>query len=556
MIFKSKYPDIKIPQAGVYQYVTSNPNKIPDGKVIYVDGVTRKSYTFGEFKHETKKFAAGLQDKLEFKRGDVLAIVSPNHIDYPIVLLGTIAAGGKVTTANPIYETTKLSCQLIDSGASFLIVHPEILEAAIEASIDAKIPASRVLLFGDKEIKGYKPYRSVLINERVIEPVYYTPEEAKSTTAYLTYSSGTTGKRKGIKITHTNMVARLTQENSMERNLGPHSIIMPVLPLCNVWGSIILHMTLMLGATAIIHSNFSVGTICESIQTFKINRIYATPPIILSLVNDPSAQQFDLSSVDMIKCGGAPLSDQSEKKFYNMFKIPILQGYGLTETGAVILFPDTMKNTVPGIISLNGLLNEWSIKQLFLIGSVGNLLPNMKAKILSDDCHELGCNEPGELWVYGPNVMKSYVNDKVGTDSAIDKDGFFNTGDIAFVDEQGYYFIVDRNKEFIKGLGFHVAPSELESILLTHAAVSDAAVIGYYSEKEATELPTAYVTIKNVYKQSRALAEEIQSFVDEKVLPYKRLRGGILFIDKIPKNASGKILRRLLKESLNNNMKK
>ncbi|RIB11180.1 hypothetical protein C2G38_2250325 [Gigaspora rosea] len=536
MIFKSKYPDIKIPQAGIYQYVTSNPNKIPDEKVIYVDGVTGRSYTFGEFKHETKKFAAGLQDKLEFKRGDVLAIFSPNQVDYPIVLLGTIAAGGKVTTANPIYETTKLSYQLIDSGASVLIVHPEILEAAIEASIDAKIPASRVLLFGDKEIKGYKPYCSVLINDRVIEPIYYTPEEAKSTTAYFLYSSGTTGKRKGVEITHTNMVVRLAQENSMECNLGPHSIIMAVLPLCNVWGSIILHKILMLGATAIIHSNFSVEMICESIQTFKINRIYTTPPIILNLVNDPSAQQFDLSSVDKIICGGAPLSDQSERTFYNIFKIPISRGYGLTETGGIATFPDTMKK-VPG--------------------SVGILFPNIKAKILSDDCHELGCNEPGELWIHGPNIMKSYLNNKVATDAAIDKDGFFNTGDIVYVDEQGNYFIVDRNKEIIKGLGlYHVVPSELESILLTHAAVSDAAVIGYYSEKDATELPTAYVTIKNGYKQSRALAEEIQSFVDEKVLSYKRLRGGILFIDRIPKTASGKILRRLLKESLKNDMKK
>ncbi|RIB11172.1 hypothetical protein C2G38_2204132 [Gigaspora rosea] len=509
MISKSKYPDIKIPQAGIYQYVTTR----------------------------NEKFAAGLQDKLEFKRGDVLAIFSPNQVDYPIVLFGTIAAGGKVTTANPIYETTKLSYQLIDSGASILIVHPEVLEAAIEASIDAKIPASRVLLFGDNEIKGYKPYRSVLINDRDIEPIYYTPEEAKSTTAYLFYSSGTTGKPKDIEITHTNMVVRLAQVNSMECNLGPHSIIMAVL-VATLQRLGIEYSSYDLNActTAIIHSNFSVETICESIQTFKINRIYTTPPIILNLVNDPSAQQFDLSSVDKIICGGAPLSDQSERKFYNIFKIPISQGYGLTESGAITISPDTLKTTVPG--------------------SVGILIPNIKAKILSDDCHELGCNEPAELWIHGPNIMKSYLNNKVATDAAIDRDGFFNTGDIVYVDEQGNYFIVDRNKEMIQGLGFHVAPSELESILLTHAAVSDAAVVGYYSEKDATELPTAYVTIKNGYKQSRALAEEIQSFVDEKVLPYKRLRGGILFIDRIPKNASGKILRRLLKESLKNDMKK
>ncbi|RIB21632.1 hypothetical protein C2G38_1999103, partial [Gigaspora rosea] len=525
MIFKSKYPDIKIPQVGIYQYVTSNPNKIPDDKVIYMDGVTGRSYTFGEFKHESKKFAAGLQDQLEFKRGDVLAIFSPNQVDYPIAVLGTIAAGGKVTTINPKYEVTDLSYQLTDSGASVLIVHPEILEVAIEASINVKIPASRVLLFGDKEIKGYKPYRSVLINDREIEPIYYTPEEAKSTTAYLIYSSGTTGKPKGIEITHTNMTVRLTQTPIVENNLGPYSIIMGTGGLCHITGmDRIIHTTLIRGAPTIIHSNSSAETICELIQKFKITYIYTDPTIILKLVNDPLAQQYDLSSVDMVLCGAAPLRDKLERKFYEMFKIPILQGYGLTETGAITICPDTS-----------------------VTGSVGILTPNMKAKILSDNGHELGYNDPGELWIHCPSTMKGYLNNKEATDAAFGKDGFFCTGDIVSVDEQGNFFVVDRKKEMIKYQDFYVAPSELESILLTHEAVSDAAVIGYYSEKVATEIPTAYVTIKNGYKQSQALAEEIQSFVDEKVLPYKKLRGGTIFIDRIPKNASGKILRRLLK---------
>ncbi|RIB02489.1 hypothetical protein C2G38_2149983 [Gigaspora rosea] len=486
MIFKSKYPDIKIPQVGVYQYVTSNPNKIPDGKV-----------------------------------------------DYPIAVLGTIAAGGKVTTANPKYEATDLSYQLTDSGASVLIVHPEILEVAIEASINAKIPASRVLLFGDKEIKGYKPYRSVLINDREIEPIYYTPEEAKSTTAYLIYSSGTTGEPKGIEITHTNMVVRLTQTLIVENKLGPHSIIMGTGGFCHVSGmDRIIHTTLIRGATTIIHSNYSVETICELIQKFKITFIYTDPTIILKLVNDPLAQQFDLSSVDMILCGAAPLSSKLERKFYEMFKIPISQIYGLTEAGAVVICPDT---SVPG--------------------SVGILIPNMKAKILSDNGNELGYNEPGELWIHCPGIMKGYLNNKEATEAAFGKDGFFCTGDIVSVDEQGNFFVVDRKKEMIRTEDFDVSPSELESILLTHEVVSDAAVIGYYSEKEETEIPTAYVTIKNGYKQSQALAEEIQSFVDEKVLPYKKLRGGIMFIDRIPKNESGKILRKLLKEKLKNDIK-
>ncbi|CAG8720805.1 22419_t:CDS:2, partial [Racocetra persica] len=142
MIFESKHPEIKIPQTGIYQYMTSNPQQIPDDKVIFVDGITGKSCTYGEFKYDSKRFAAGLQDKLGFQNGDY---------DYPIVLLGTIAAGGKVTTANPKYKVVEFLHQLSDSGASVLIAHPEFLDAAAEASISAGIPPTNVLLFGEEE---------------------------------------------------------------------------------------------------------------------------------------------------------------------------------------------------------------------------------------------------------------------------------------------------------------------------------------------------------------------------------------------------------------------
>ncbi|RIB15904.1 hypothetical protein C2G38_2191349 [Gigaspora rosea] len=365
MIFKSKYRDIKIPQVGIYQYVTSNPNKISEDKVIYVDGITGKSYTFSEFKHESKKFAAGLQDKLEFKCEDILAIFSHNLVHQ----------------------------------------YPELLETAIEASIDAKIPTSRLLLFGDKKIKGYKPYRSILIGDREIEPIYYTPEEANSTTAYL-HSSGTTGKQKCIEHTHTSAVAMLAQRIISEYKLGPHSITMGVTQFCHSYSlGNIVHATLIHGATTIIYSSFNVKTFFESIQKFKIIHIYVVPEIILKLINNPLAQQFDLSSVDMIISGRAPLYDRLKRKFCEMFKIPILQTYGLTETSIILLpHPDTIKNAVPG--------------------SIGILAPNIKAKILSEDGHELGYNEPGELWVHGPNIMTSYFNNKEVTDNVIIKMDF------------------------------------------------------------------------------------------------------------------------------------
>ncbi|CAG8804183.1 7925_t:CDS:2, partial [Racocetra persica] len=373
---------------GIYQYVTSNPNKISDDKIIYVDWITGKSYTFGEVKHESKKFAAGLQDKLGFQRGDVLTIFSSNQVDYPIILFGAIAAGGKVTMDNPKSRTIEeLSYHLTDTGASVLIVHPEFFEAAIEASINAKIPTSRILLFGDKEIKGYKPYRSILTCDREIEPINYTPEEAKSTTAYIIYSSGSTAKPKGVELTHTNITATLAQINIIDDKIVSHSVIMGVSQFCHAYAlEFILHSALLHGATTIVHSSFNFETFCESIQKYKTTHIYAASSTIVELVNNPLAQKFDLSSVDRILYGAARLDYKIERKFYEMFKILITQAYGSTEMGTLLCCPDTVNNAAPG--------------------SCGILFPNMKAKILSENGRELGYNEPGEFWVHGPTIMK------------------------------------------------------------------------------------------------------------------------------------------------------
>ncbi|CAG8813309.1 16086_t:CDS:2, partial [Racocetra persica] len=223
-------------------------------------------------------------------------------------------------------------------------------------------------------------------------PINYTPEEAKSTTAYIVYSSGSTGKPKGVERTHTNVTAALAQLTRVDDKLGPHSVIMGVTQFCHAYAlDFILHSALFHGATTIIHSSFNLETFCESIQKYKITHIYATPSIILELVNDPLTQKFDLSSVDKILSAAARLDYKLERKFYEMFKISVLQAYGSTEMAAVLRCIDTMKNAVPG--------------------SSGILYPNMKAKILSVDGRE-------------------------ATDAVFDKDGFFSSGDIVSVDEQ------------------------------------------------------------------------------------------------------------------------
>ncbi|KAF0390613.1 acetyl-CoA synthetase-like protein [Gigaspora margarita] len=255
-----------------------------------------------------------------------------------------------------------------------------------------------ILLFGDKEINGYKPYHSELIKEYEIEPVVYTQEEAKTTTAYLCYSSGTTGKQKGVEITHRNVVTNLTQIINIEQDFGSHSIFMGVLPFYHNYALLCsVHLTLICGATTIVLPDFDVEIFCRCIEKYKINYIHAVPPIILRLVKDPIVRKYDLSSVKMIVSGAVSLGYELERVFFTLFRIPIKQAFG----------------------------------------SCGILLQSMEAKIISDDGDDLGPNKPGELCVRGPNIMKGYLNNRDATNAAFDKDGFLYTGDIAYVDDQG-----------------------------------------------------------------------------------------------------------------------
>ncbi|CAB4392602.1 acetyl-CoA synthetase-like protein [Rhizophagus irregularis] len=529
MIFKSLLPDIEIPAMGIYQYVTSNPNGISDDKVIFTDGITDKKLTYGELKSNSKKLAAGLIDKAGFKRGDVLAIISPNQVDYAIVSFGTIVAGGIVTFVNPMYTVDELTYQLKDSGAKYIIAFPLLLSNVIKAAAAANIHESNIFLFGDAEINGIKPYSS-LISEKEANPIEYSQEEAKSTTAYLCYSSGTTGKSKGVETTHYNIVANLSQIYAHEDDVNSDAIYLGLLPFFHIYGlSCIIHFPIIKGASVIVIPKYELSTFCRIIQDYSVNRITVVPPIILSLVKDPIVKNYDLSSLLVCLCAAAPLSKELSDEFTKIYNVPIIQGYGLTEAS-----PATHLAKIDNIVP----------------GSVGKLISNLESKILSEDGKELGVDQPGELCVRGPNIMKGYLNNKEATDACIDGEGWLHTGDIVTVDKFGNFYLIDRAKELIKYKGFQVPPAELESILLTHTSIADAAVIGVYSEEHATEYPTAYVKLQPNVPQSDQLKKEIEDFIAQKVANYKRLRGGVLFIDQIPKSTSGKILRRSLRDRI------
>ena len=365
--------------------------------------------------------------------------------------------------------------------------------------------------------------------------------------AFLVYSSGTTGLPKGVMLSHRNVIADLClikgcvghwYESGSDKILG-------VLPFFHIYGlQGLVQQSLHRGIECVVMPAFDLKVFLEAVQNHKITFIYVAPPVLVRLARDSMVSNYDLSSVRMITSGAAPLTRELVESVHKRLNVKINQAYGLSETSP-------MTHTQPW--------DEWYTS----VGSVGKMFPNLTAKYMSPEGTELGAGEAGELWLAGPNVFKGYwKNEEATRDAIVEADGlrYFKTGDVGFQDENHNFFITDRVKELIKYKGFQVAPAELEGKLMDHPKINDVAVIGVQDHEQHTEIPRAYVLHAKLggkagdqetglpTREAEKDAEEIVQWVQSTMANHKRLRGGVRFIDEIPKSASGKILRRLLKE--------
>jgi len=314
-----------------------------------------------------------------------------------------------------------------------------------------------------------------------------------------------------------------------------------VLPFYHIYGlSMLVLFPFSQGIPLVVCPRFEPALFCSGIQRYKVTVALIVPPIILFLANSPIVSEYNLSSIRIIMSGAAPLATtlghSLAKRLASMgAKADIIQGYGLTETS-------------PGVTLLR---TEHAMSKL---GSVGELMPNMTARLVDDDGVDVKPGQPGEFWTRGTNVMKGYLNNPTATANSLTPDGWFKTGDIAIRDEDGCFTIVDRKKELIKYKGFQVPPADLEAVLLTHPEVGDVGVIGIDSEDKTTELPRAYIVPKSGYASLPTQADRekfalgIQKWIEGKVAKHKYLRGGVVVIEVIPKSAAGKILRRQLRD--------
>jgi acyl-CoA synthetase (AMP-forming)/AMP-acid ligase II len=513
MRFHSPFPDVEIPSVALTPFVLRQADRLAD-KPALIDAASGRALTYGEVAAGVRRAAAGLAERA-MRKGDVVAISALSSPGYAVATLAVAALGGVATMVNPLATAEEVTRQLTDAGAVYLLTTPEHL--ARDRFAAGQIGVREVFTFGD--VEGATPFADVLRTVAAPPEVAIDPA---TDVVLLPYSSGTTGLPKGVALTHRNLVANVCQVNVPHR-LTEADVVFGQPPFFHIYGLFLAAFALAGGVTLVTLPRFELGAFLRAVQDHRVTRAYLVPPVVLALASDPAVKKYDLSSLQAISSGAAPLGAESVLRCERRLGCRVVQGYGLTETSPTThLVPISGGPSVPG--------------------AVGVCIPNTECAVIDlATGAELGPNQQGEIWVRGPQVMHGYRHQPEATAAVLTADGWLRTGDVGFVDASGYLFVVDRLKEMIKYNAYQVAPAELEAVLLTHPAVADAAVIPSPS-RTAGEVPKAFVVLKG-----EATADELLRFVAARVAPYKKVRR-LEFIDAVPRSPAGKILRRALIE--------
>lgn len=516
-VFDSPLPSVDIPDVPITEFVMRLCEQLADQPAI-IDGTSGKGLSFSQLNKRMRQVAGGLHSR-GFSKGSVLALIAPNSPDYAVVFHAAALCGGTVTTVNPAYGAEEIRQQLSDSGASLVVCANAFEPVAKEAMQGTE--AAHIITMESSDSHE-------CLDDILGEQLQQVDVDTHNHAVVLPYSSGTTGLPKGVMLSHHNLVANLVQTNSA-LDYEPGESALAVLPFFHIYGMQVLMGSLLAeGVTIVTLPRFDMEQVLGLIEQYKITQFFAVPPIVLGLAKTPLLDNHDTSSLRNIFCGAAPLGAELTIEASQRVGCPIVQGYGMTEMSPV-----------------SHLTPRHAVRH----GSSGVTVANTQSRLIDSEGCDLGPNQEGELLVKGPQVMMGYLGNEKATRDTIDEDGWLHTGDLAYIDDDGYMFVVDRVKELIKFKGFQVAPAELEALLVTHPAVADAAVIGIPDE-EAGERPKAFVTLKPDYTPgSEQCPDEqaIKDFVKAHAASYKHLHQ-VQFIDTIPKSASGKILRRQLRD--------
>ncbi|KAK1392970.1 4-coumarate--CoA ligase-like 5 [Heracleum sosnowskyi] len=519
-IFYSKRKPIALPCNQAIDVTTFISSQSHHGNVALIDATSGHQITFSQLWMAVESVSTALSN-LGIRKGDVILLLSPNSIYFPIVCLSVMSLGAIITTTNPLNTISEIAKQIADSKPKLAFTVPELLSKLA----DSRLP---IVLIGNKsDCSGNSKVVAIFESMMKTEASQNRVKDrvTQDDTATLLYSSGTTGASKGVVSSHRNligMVKTITGRFKLEE--GSQTFICTV-PMFHIYGLAAFATGLLAsGSTVVVLSKFEMHEMLSVIEKYKATYLPLVPPILVALVNnaDQITKRYDLSSLQSALSGGAPLSKEVIEGFVQRFPtVTILQGYGLTESTGIGASTD-------------------SLEESRRYGTAGMLSPSMEAKIVNAETGEaLGVNRTGELWLKGPTIMKGYFSNAEATANTLDSEGWLRTGDLCYIDDDGFIFVVDRLKELIKYKGYQVPPAELEALLLTHPEIADAAVIPFPDE-EVGQFPMAYV----VRKIGSDISESgVMNFVAKQVAPYKKIRR-VAFVASVPKNPSGKILRK------------
>ncbi|OSD00520.1 phenylacetyl-CoA ligase [Trametes coccinea BRFM310] len=560
-LFKSPIPyveprdNLTIPQF-VFSETFEHPTKSSQiGKYpCMIEEDTGRKVYLSELNYRTDALARAFNALYDIRSEDIVSLYIPNHVDYPALTWAVQRLGGIVAALSASLTSEELAYQLTVAKPKLLVAYLENLPAALEAAKAVNLPASRIIVLDGQKAKTKLPYKSIedLVNDKTLPPykefTFSKPGEAREKIAFLCFSSGTTGKPKAVAISHYNLISDLIQfaafnrvnENYApweEQRFRPGDVASGVLPFNHIYGLVInVHAMVYLAMTVVVSPKFNYERFLQNIDQYKITHLFIVPPQAVLLVKHPLTKKFKLSSLRVMVAAAAPVSAELTTQLVEAFpKVSIGQGYGMTETtAAVTVFPVSQK--------------------VGTLGSAGQLIPGVVAKVVKADGSLAGVNEPGELLLKGPQIALGYYQNEQATKDTF-VDGWLRTGDEVLFDANGDMFVTDRIKELIKVKGNQVAPSELEGHLLDHPDVADVAVIGI-PDDFAGEAPLAYVVLKPAVaaeaaksaKRAEEVKARLQKHVSDTKSKYKWLTGGVIFIEAIPKSPSGKILRRVLRD--------
>jgi long-chain acyl-CoA synthetase len=492
-------------------FLRDTARRIPDHPAIRFEG---HSITYAEMNRKVDALCRGFT-RSGIKPGDVCVQMMPSSLNWALVYYALAKMGAFVVPVNFLFRQRELDYIIRDSGARAFIGHHDYLNDAVPA-LNAHPAVAIRIAEGENLPTGFIPLKD-LFGGNGDFPTYPTKDDDPFA---VIYTSGTTGEPKGAVLTHKSLMSDVTAVSKV-RHTESHDIVLSVLPLFHIYGQThSLNISIYCGLTIRMWTNFDAAKVLDAIEEEESSILYAVPTMVNRLVELAESKPPERSSLRFVISGGAALPVEVLHRFEKIYDATIYESYGLTEFSPTCVENPFGRETRPG--------------------SIGLPIPPFKTKIVDKNDQDVAVDEVGELCIKGSAVMKEYLNKPGATARAL-RDGWLHTGDLARMDEDGYIFIVDRKKDLIIRGGYNVYPREIEEVLYTHEAISEAAVIGV-PHKDLGEEIAAMIVLK---PGAKATADDLRQYVKSQVAPYKYPRV-INFLNELPKTAAGKILKRAI----------